>query len=196
MTEDDDPVTLWISELQDGDPEAANKIWCHFFQRLQTIARHKLSTNTRAAYDEEDAVQSAFISFCDGVSNGNFPFLKNRNELWRLLLVITTRKVAHRHRSELQDCRDVRRVLNDFVFQGNEDRLLRVATREPTPEFAAEFEDTCEVMLARLPSDEMRQIALLKLEGLSDAEVGTRLGCSRRTVQRRLEIVRRNWLKQ
>jgi DNA-directed RNA polymerase specialized sigma24 family protein len=33
----------------------------------------------------------------------------------------------------------------------------------------------------------------LRMEGYTDAEVADRLRCSRRTVQRRLEVVRRHW---
>lgn len=193
MTGDSDPVTVWLCELREGDPDAASKLWDYFCHRLKAIARHKLSTNTRAAYDEEDAVQSAFFSFVDGVNKGSFPDLKDRNELWRLLLVMTSRKVAHRHRHELQDCRDVRRVMQNLVF--GEFAFSSTENREPTPEFVVEFSDTYESLLKALNSEELMQIATLKLEGYSDAEVAARIDCSRRTVQRRLEIIRRIWEK-
>ena len=43
--------------------------------------------------DEEDIVQNAFHSFFQGVANGRFlSQLDDRDNLWRLLVVITARK--------------------------------------------------------------------------------------------------------
>lgn len=195
MSQENEPVTLWLNALQDGDPEAARQIWGHFFSRLQSLARRKLSTNTRAAYDEDDAMQSAFFSFCSGMEKGNYPNLKNRDELWRLLLVITSRKIAQRHRYELRECRDARKMVSDRIFQETGENPAGLSLDEPTPEFAVEFADTCEALLQQLPGDELKETVLLKLEGLSEAEIAERANCSTRTVQRRLEIARRCWDK-
>jgi hypothetical protein len=50
--------------------------------------------------DEEDAALSAFNSFCQGVADGRFPLLADRDDRWRLLVVLTVRKAidqAKRH---------------------------------------------------------------------------------------------------
>ena len=48
-----------------------------------------------------------------------------------------------------------------------------------------------ETLLARLENPVLRQIAVWKLEGYTNAEIATRLGCSGPTVERRLAIIRR-----
>src|SRR5438094_672479 len=108
----DDPVTLWIDELRNADEAAAQKLWLHFVSRLYDLARKKLMPETRRVYDEEDAAQSAFHSVCAGIAAGRFPDLQDRDSLWHLLLAITGRKVAHRHRHDRQQRRDVRRNLS------------------------------------------------------------------------------------
>ena len=94
----------------------------------------------------------------------------------------------------------MRRVVQESVFlrlpkeQGGDvpAGMDSLTGREPTPEFAAEVSDTCDALLA-LPDDKSRQIALLKLERHTSDEIAAKLGCTRRTVQRKLLVIRRTW---
>src|SRR5262245_65329915 len=89
-------VTYWLDRLQKtGDPTAAQKLWESYFQRLVALARAKLRGVPRRAADEEDVALSAFESFCRGAQHGRFPQLHDRNNLWRLLVVITSRKALN-----------------------------------------------------------------------------------------------------
>jgi DNA-directed RNA polymerase specialized sigma24 family protein len=64
---------------------------------------------------------------------------------------------------------------------------------EPDPAFAALLAEECQRLLERLDSDELREMALLKLEGYTAEEIAERLDCSLRTVHRRLALIRRTW---
>src|SRR5437588_10565585 len=94
-------VTRWVTALKDGDAAAAQAIWERYHRRLVALARDKLRAARRRTADEEDVVQNAFHSFFAGVSKGRFPRLDDRDNLWRLLVVITARKaldqLAHEH---------------------------------------------------------------------------------------------------
>jgi DNA-directed RNA polymerase specialized sigma24 family protein len=197
----DDPVTVWIDQLKNADDSAAEKLWNHFVIRLYESARSKLQPNTRAVYDEEDAVQSAFHSVCAGVVAGRFPDLRDRDSLWKLMLVITSRKVARRHRYDQRQRRDVGRTLSNLVFKIGDsdfggDPMHQLASREPAPEFAAEFVETCESLFQCLDDPQLQQVVSLRMEGYDDSEIAQRLNRSRRTVQRCLEVVRRQWKRQ
>nr|MCU0979177.1 ECF-type sigma factor [Pirellulaceae bacterium] len=48
-------------------------------------------------------------------------------------------------------------------------------------------------LLERLPDADLRTLAVAKLEGYANAEVAERLGCSMRTVERRLRLIRDLW---
>ena len=89
-------VTRWIGALKEGDHGAAQALWERYFDRLVRLARKKLLAQRRlgADEDEEDAALSAFDSFCDGAARGRFPLLGDREDLWRLLVVITARKAG------------------------------------------------------------------------------------------------------
>jgi len=68
-----------------------------------------------------------------------------------------------------------------------------VADATPTLEFAAMVADGCHSLLKRLHDDSLRQVALLRMEGYTNEEVADRLGCSLRTVARKVELIRRTW---
>src|SRR5262249_31344966 len=85
-------ITQCIDKLRAGDQAAAHLIWERYFRRLVGLAAAKLRITSRRGADEEDVVQSALKSFFLGVGRGKFPKLTDRNNLWALLIVITTRK--------------------------------------------------------------------------------------------------------
>ncbi len=191
------PVTDWIEELRGADEAAATKLWNHFFDRLRQSALKKMHADTRRVYDEEDAALSAFNSFCNGIAAGRFPNLQDRQDLLALLLVMTGRKVSHRHRFDHQQRRDIRRTSPEPDFDSaqhgcdQDDRLLKLETLEPDPEFVVAFSEVCDNFFANLNDPKLQQIAALRIEGYNDSEIATRLDCTRSTVQRRLEIIRR-----
>jgi len=64
----------------------------------------------------------------------------------------------------------------------------------PTPDEAAAFAEEVERWLALLPED-LRRIALYRLEGNTNAEIAAlpEMGCSLRTVERKLRLIREAW---
>ncbi len=51
-------------------------------------------------------------------------------------------------------------------------------------------------LLDRLGDEQLRQIALQRMEGYTGDEIAERLGCARRTVARRLELIRQLWTEE
>ena len=85
-------ITVWIKAVEDGDDAAASELWSYCFPRLLNYSKKKLPSHLRRALDEEDVALSAFKSFCLAAAKGNFPELQGRDDLWRLLLCIASRK--------------------------------------------------------------------------------------------------------
>jgi DNA-directed RNA polymerase specialized sigma24 family protein len=50
-----------------------------------------------------------------------------------------------------------------------------------------------ERLLALLPDEDLRHLARLRLEEYTNAEIAARLGCSERTVERKLALIRGFW---
>ena len=98
-------VTHWIQQLHGGDERATQEIWSRYFEKLVRLARKHLHPLPRRAFDEQDVALSAFNSFFQGVSQGRFPQLNDRHDLWKLLVTITLERrplntVASAGRSE------------------------------------------------------------------------------------------------
>lgn len=68
--------------------------------------------------------------------------------------------------------------------------------REPTPEVADRMQSECERLLDLLNDENLRSLALLKLEGYTNEEIAVQLGCARRTVQRRLSLIQEIWSQE
>ena len=186
----DESVTHWVEKMREGDENAARQLWHRFFIKLTANARHRLRGATLPDSDDEDIALSAFNSLCTGLREGRFQELHGREGLWRLLLVINARKVAdllaYHHRGK----RDVGRT----IAMDNE-VVAAVVSREPTPEFAAEFADQLVAMLGALEHEDLQQVALLKMEGCTNEEIAVRLQRSASTVERKLRTIRQIWIQ-
>src|SRR4051812_3310630 len=174
----DGSVSRWLIQLQAGDPAAAQPLWECYFQRLVGLARTVLRGARRGAGDEEDAALSAFDSFCRGAADGRFPQLHDRDNLWRLLVVITARKAYPLIRTEARH-----RPAGDADLEW-------VIGREPSPAFAAQVSEACRHLLDVLPDDRARAVAVGKMEGFTNAELAVRIGCAPRTIERKLQLIR------
>jgi DNA-directed RNA polymerase specialized sigma24 family protein len=56
--------------------------------------------------------------------------------------------------------------------------------------------EQCRLLLARLATDELRTIAVWKMEGYTNDEIAARLDCAPSTVERKLQRIRMRWLEE
>ena len=187
----DGSVSHWISLLRNGDHAAAQPLWDRYFRQLEALARGKLGGKPLAAGDAEDAALSAMDSVFRGIERGRFPQLCDRDNLIRLLVVVTARKVAHL----LRDQRCQKRGGERGAWAG-EVVIEDVIGKEPTPEFAAQVAEESDRLLNLLGRDDLRQVALWKLEGYTNDEIAGKLGCAPRSVDRKLGLIRSLWEKE
>jgi DNA-directed RNA polymerase specialized sigma24 family protein len=194
----EEPITEWITQLKAGEEAGAERIWEFYFERLARLARKKLDAATRRVADEEDAALSALNSFCHGAAEGRFPRLADRDDLWKLLLTITERKAIGQAKHEHRQKRGGGKVRGDSLFIGpdddNDGALDKAfAAREPTPQFAAELAEQMQRLFSQLPKEVLAQVATMKVEGFTNDEIASRLGCSERSVKRKLQLIRKIW---
>ncbi len=196
---DDGSITGWFDSLQAGDREAAQGLWRRFASRLIALARARLQSAPRRAADEEDAVLSAFDSFCRGAEEGLYPQLQDRGDLWNLLVAITVRKVSDQLKHERRQKRGAGAVLceTDLARASDGDRAFaEIISSEPTPQLAAEMGEQCQRLLELLRDADLRAIALWKMEGYTNDEIAGKLDCARSTVQRKLNLIQARWQQE
>lgn len=192
------PIAIWLSQLKDGDAAAARQLWDTYFLKMVEVARLKLhGTRTRMA-DEEDVALSAFKSFCHGARDGRFPQLLENGDPWPLLLALTNHKAIDLVRHERRVKRGgpgLRSRCPDSpeVLQGDDGVLSQFIGREPDPRWTYEVAEECQQLLDRLSDSLLRGIAVWKIEGFTTEEIAAKLGCASRTVERKLQLIRRLW---
>jgi DNA-directed RNA polymerase specialized sigma24 family protein len=192
------PVRIWISQLKEGDPIAAQRLWDIYFGRMVRAARLKLHGAPGRMADEEDVALSAFKSFCRGTRDGRFPQLLEYEDPWPLLLALTTHKAVDLVRHERRVKRGGPGLLSAQANAHERpavdgDVLSQAIGREPDPRWAYEVAEECQELLDRLSDTLLRAIALWKIEGFTTEEIAAKLGCASRTVERKLQLIRRLW---
>jgi DNA-directed RNA polymerase specialized sigma24 family protein len=191
-------LTRYVHELRSPEKrqrdEAARMLWERFSPRLRLLVRRHLDNRILRREDEQDILQNMFASFCQAQSMGKTA-PASRQELWRLLVRITMCKVvntAHRH---LADRRDVRKEHSERpgnkgdnpLAEGMEEHADRA---QPSPDERVAVAEEIERLLAILPAD-LRQIVLWKLEGFTNAEISTKISKTIRSVELKLQLIRK-----
>jgi DNA-directed RNA polymerase specialized sigma24 family protein len=205
-------VTRWIVVLQgknaeqpidpsSGGEAAAQHLWDRYFDRLVRLARKMFRARAGGvAEDEEDAALKALGSFFRHVARGRFHRLNDRHDLWRLLAKITVRKALSQIKRQGAIKRGGGRLVNEAGLTSGDGpesgaRLDGFAGPEPSPDLLAIGADEYQRLRSRLGNDSLRRILELSLEGYSREEIAARMWFSTKTVDRKLEVIRKVWLE-
>ena len=195
-------VTKLILRVKQGDRTAAQELLARYFRRLLGLARAKLQGKQLRAADEEDVVQSALIGFFLGAERGQYAQLRDRDDLWHLLVKITIRKAQKLLNEEQRQkrCPGTEHPGTPWPGPGDTPRkdeaVERVADPHPSPDLEVLANETIKRLLQRLEDTQLRAIAVWKWEGYTIEEMATMLGCSSRTILRKLKLIRAIWREE
>jgi RNA polymerase sigma factor (sigma-70 family) len=183
-------VSSWLVAFRDGDREAAELLWKRYYAQLIRIARSRLRGLRNPLSTAEDVALAAFEAFCRGFESGRYPHVCDRNNLWHLLLYITTcqSRMVARYESRQRRLSSCRVTTTNFALQ-----LDAIADREPTPVLALETAEALGGLLGELDDGQLRDLAILRMEGYTTAEIAANLQCSVSTVERKLRRIRQIW---
>lgn len=198
-------VTRCIARFKAGEQNAFDKIWEHYFAALVKIARRMLSARAPGgAADEEDIVQNALWSVCQGLPrNQSYSTVDSRETLWPILVAITKYKVTDHFRREGAQKRGPGRVFNELPAAGggggdeagsSSGGLANILADEaPTADDLVAMSEQFTHLLGLLHHEDLRQIAQLHIEGWKNPEIADKLGISLRSVERKLALIRDTW---
>jgi DNA-directed RNA polymerase specialized sigma24 family protein len=197
---DPDDLTCCIQHLQSPDGrqrvEAARIIWEQFASRLQSLVRRHLDNRTHRREDEQDILQSAFATFCQGQFE-EMSAPDSREALWKLLVRITLCKVVNITNRHLAARRDVRRERAAAADRGGAEPSLfprwmldHVDRAQPSPEERMVVVEEFDRLLQGFPED-LRRIAVWKLEGFTNAEIACMIGRTVRCVELKMQLIRK-----
>jgi DNA-directed RNA polymerase specialized sigma24 family protein len=190
-------ISVWLSGLKAGELAAAERLWRRYADRLLDVARKNLRDAPKVGGDEHDIAQSVFRNICSGAAEGRFGEVRNRDELWWLLLSITRQKVVDHIRRETAAKRGGGKVIRESDVQGDADdsvfTLDAIVAEEPTPEFVAILEEETQRLMGLLRDDLLRDVALARIEGYTVPEIAQMVGISTRSIERKLQLIRKTW---
>ncbi len=196
----DDSVTVWLRQLGQGDQEAARQLWNRYSSALLRLTKSRFGGAVTAAADEEDLVQSVFQALWHGATVGRFESVKDRDELWWLLLTITRRKAVNRQAYNARGQRFGHEVplshLETTVNGSTATPAISLADEQPPPELILMLEEEQQRLLGCLRDDVLRSIAVMKLQGDSHEQIAQKLDVTPRTVIRKLNLIREAWSKE
>ena len=207
-------ITHLIEKVKTGDEDAAQRLWEFYFKRLIRLARARLPSAKCRAADEEDVVLSAMDSFFRRARKGKYEQLRDRNDLWRLLVKITFFKtcdlIKGTKRSESGESALDHGADPDQAVRGMDAQpdacafpfdpgtmIIQLAEPEAMANFVKRLGIRSQELLAMLKEEEeMHRIALRRLQGFTLEEIAEELGCVPSTVNRKIERIRKIWSRE
>lgn len=187
-------ISILFQLLQtQGDKESTNAIWSRYFPRLLGLAKTILD-GRNDPFGAEDAVQEAFIHFFRSVQQGKYEHTMHRDDLWRILSLVTARKARKQIRRESAQKRGSGHVVPASQVNGLDSGSFRMEyaiANLPT----IEWDMILTEMLESLTSN-LREVAVLRLANYTNVQIKDSLGCSLRSIERRLQIIRATWQEQ
>jgi DNA-directed RNA polymerase specialized sigma24 family protein len=174
----------WLNGLSEGDQEVATEIFQRHLDVLKRLVQKRLPPGVRRLTDEDDIANSVFKSFFKGVKTERFPRLETDDDLWQILGMLVKNKVAGQIRYLSRKKRGGGQVRGESVFtsDGTDSQVGGIQTQE-------EFHS----MLAQLQDDQLSEIAVMKLNALTNREIAAKLDISERSVERKLQRIRNRW---
>ena len=186
-------VTYYMNQLREGNRDGADELWRRFYSRLVRLAHNRVNSKYRRATSGEDVAAIAIAECFKSLEEGRFPELEGRKDLWNRLAQITERRAQNEVRRQTSQKRGGGKVHGESVFLKADEEIPQgingIAGKEPTPEFVDEFGITVNEFLSSL-SDQLRQIAILKMQGYTNREISKQVKVSIATVERKLAILR------
>ena len=191
-------VSHWLRGLRAGDEAELDKLWQRYWPRLVSLAQVKLKGGPSRIADKEDVAQEAFWGFYRSFKAGRVPRLENRNDLWALLMVITAHKAADQLKYHGREKRGGRQPHRELALELPRSSQPGQACQPyhdagPLPDEQAVLADCYDHFLGRL-NEKYRDLADMYLIGVSNSEIAERMGCSKRTAERKIRIILEQWL--
>jgi DNA-directed RNA polymerase specialized sigma24 family protein len=188
-------VTRLLPGLKAGEHDAVGEFWERYFEPLVRVAADRMNPARCRAIGPEDLAQEVLLELCTILAapdvDDRFPRLTSRENLWKILVCFAARAAFDHNTKESRRAR----VLAGGSALG-EAGFAAPAARAPAPEFAAAVADLLDQLAD--PNDpeqaeKLQTIAVLKMEGYAHQEIAGRLGCSVKTVERKVDLIRKIW---
>lgn len=189
LSDFDAKFTTIFQRIKGGDDDAFTELYQTLKERLKEVAQRKIKIigAPTQATDEDDIVDSVFMRFRKRAMGDYFSDYSDRKALWFLLVKITHDRVIGLARYEGSAKRDKSRTAS---LEGN-----TIESFQQSADALVQLQDTLRFLLENLENDKfrLREIAGYVLQEYPKPEIAERIGISTRTVERRIELLKKRW---
>ncbi len=168
-----------IERIRNSDDDAATTLYERYADRVKWFVHTRVSNQLKQQVESEDIVQSIFKSVFRGMSSRGYNAPEG-GTLWHLIAVVAIHKVrknASRRNAAMRDARRTQPL--DSLDAGHDTEV------SATQEMEAAVREAIECL-----SQQEQTVVVLRLQNFSVEEIAAQMGCSPRTVERRLQQVR------
>ncbi len=199
MTDNDSDL---IRNFKAGDKAAADELIAKFYGRVVRAAKKRLEGVRIRAISEEDIAASVFESLWQRADEKRFAEdqLGSTEELWKLLCTLVRFKASDHIRREMAERRGGGEVQGESVFINKADEkrtgLANHAADDQSIGSLVGFQEQHQLLMKRLGSDDLREVATMRLEGQKVQEIAEHFDKSDRWVKRKLALIRNYWAEE
>ncbi len=168
-----------VELIRNGDDDAATTLYERYSERVKWFVKSRASERLKRQVDPEDIVQSIFKSVFKGMESRGYDAPEG-GTLWHLIAVVAIHKVRRNASCRNAAMRDSRRTESLGSYEAD---LSSETGSTQEMEFAVR-----EAIESLSPQEQ--SVVNLRLQNYSVAEIANQIGCSPRTVERRLQQVR------
>lgn len=199
--------TVLLEMMRSSDAQerlnAEAGLWEQFVHNIRHMARKRMPVGGLPIADDEDVAISVFRVFFDGIKSGRFEGVRSKSQTQALLNRLTADKTIDLIRFHQAKCR-CPRLPRSMEIDENGNRQDSVAfvqsipddvvdIRQQTASTKSEWRDEASRMIDALSESTLKTIAVMRFLGYSNDEIAEKLGCVTRTVERKLNVIRRIW---
>ena len=179
-------VTAWLGQLRDGDSAAADALWERYFRRLQGQARAKLPAALRKSGGDEAVASDAFASLWARRRRRPLPGIGRPRPALATL-------ASDHHPQGVPPGPDGIPRTSHAIRRG---RVAPSIESRSGARFETQAAEECQRLMATLGDSTLESVAHLRMDGATVPEIARRLGCSPRTVDRKLALIQTIWSKE
>lgn len=184
------PFEALLCGLKTRDESAIRELLDQYTSRLIGVVTGKMPAWLKAREGPEDIAQTVLKTVVRRVELGELT-ADSYDGLWRLLVRVAVRKVAHRYRDQMAQKRGGGKERSVGCAGADEPQGVDLAAAGgPTPDEEAELADTVGWLMKKLENPKYQDIVRLALQGESRDDIARMVGLKPRQVFRVLAVVR------
>jgi len=194
-------VTDWLTTISDAHGEADTawrSLWERYAPVMQALARPYVGDGRKPLADDEDSVVEAFRDLFQGNQDGRFAQRTDRDDLQQILITITQRRaIDAARRNEFRTVHEAGESALPLGVggAGTPQGMDHLPGPDNPPELPLLAREELTRLLDALQSDQLRQVALMRVLCATNEEIAAALGVGVRSVQFKIQLIAQRWQK-